>query len=106
MASAQPDLFDLPPTLPDGFAYRPDLITPDEEAALVANLADLPFKPFEFRGYLGKRRVAYFGWRYDFNVQTLGPAEPIPPFLLPLRQRAADLAGLRAGDLAHVLVTE
>jgi len=28
-------------------------------------LKGLPFKPFEFHGYLGKRRIVSFGWRSD-----------------------------------------
>ena len=51
------DLFDLPPPAPEGFAYRADLITPDEEADLIARLAGLPFEPFQFHGYEGRRRV-------------------------------------------------
>ena len=51
----------------EGFRYRPELITPKDEAALVARVRELPFKEFEFHGYLGKRRVVSFGWRYDFS---------------------------------------
>jgi len=50
------------PKLPEGFRYREDLITRDEEQALVAEFQHLPFKEFEFHGYLGKRRVVSFGW--------------------------------------------
>ena len=63
---AQLALFD-DPKLPEGFRYQADLITRDQEAALVRRFAELPFKPFEFQGFLGKRRVTSFGWRYDFN---------------------------------------
>ena len=33
-------------------------------------------------------------------------AAPIPPFLLPLRERAAAFAGLAPDDLVHALITE
>ena len=46
------------PNLPVGFRYRPELIGPDEEAALVARVRRLPFREFEFHGYTGKRRPA------------------------------------------------
>jgi len=91
---------------PTGFAYRPDALTPAEERAWVAKLEALPFKPFEFHGYLGKRRIVSFGWRYDYAGRTLRASEPMPDFLLPLRERAGDLAGLDAGALQQALVTE
>lgn len=57
-----------PNRLPDGFRYRQDLISTAEEATLVERVRELPFRKFEFHGYLGKRRVVYFGWQYDFTV--------------------------------------
>ena len=49
--------------LPEGFSCQPDFLAADEERALVAELERLPFKEFEFHGYLGQRRVVSFGWR-------------------------------------------
>ncbi len=92
--------------MPAGFRYAPDLIDAAEEARLVAAFADLPFKEFEFHGFLGKRRVVSFGHRYDFNGGGLKKAEPMPDFLLPLRERAATFAGLAPDRLAHALITE
>ncbi len=104
----QPGLFDSGPPLPEGFKYQTAVISPDEEEQLVRQVEALPFKDFEFQGFLGKRRVVSFGWRYDFNERELQKADDIPPFLLPLplRRRAADFAGLGPGDLQYVLVTE
>src|SRR5580698_3009165 len=95
----------LPP-MPDGFRYASDVIDAAEEARLVDAFAELPFKEFEFHGFLGKRRVVSFGLRYDFNGGGLKAAEPMPPFLLPVRERAAAFAGLAPDRLQHVLVTE
>ena len=92
--------------LPDGFAYAEEIVSPDQEGILIATIKDLPFREFEFRGFIGKRRTVSFGWRYDFNVQELQEAENIPAFLLPLRARVAELAGLSADRLQHALVTE
>ena len=92
--------------LPDGFRYRPGLLSPAEEDDLVRNLRELPFRNFEFHGHLGKRRVVFYGWRYDFNQGGLQEADPIPSFLLPLRDRAASFADMPAERLQHVLVTE
>jgi alkylated DNA repair dioxygenase AlkB len=94
------------PSMPPGFRYAPDVIGAAEEAQLVAAFADLPFKEFEFHGFLGKRRVVSFGHRYDFNTGVLKTGEPMPEFLLPLRQRAAAFAGLTPDRLQHALITE
>ncbi len=93
-------------TMPDGFQYQPDLITEEEESALVPGIAALPFKPFEFKGFLGNRRVVSFGWQYDYNDATLKRVDPIPPFLHFVRDRAGDFAGVPPSAIEHVLVTE
>ena len=92
--------------MPEGFRSAPDVIDAAEEAGLVAAFADLPFKEFEFHGFLGKRRVVSFGHRYDFNGGGLKQAAPIPHFLKSLRDRAAAFAGLEPDRLQHALVTE
>jgi alkylated DNA repair dioxygenase AlkB len=94
------------PSMPDGFRTAPDVIGSADEERLIAAFANLPFKEFEFHGFLGKRRVVSFGSRYDYKDSTLKDAEPIPPFLLPLRERAAAFAGLAPERLQHALVTE
>ena len=47
--------------MPDGFEHQPGLISEEEEKRLVAEASQLPFKPFEFRGYVGNRRVVGCG---------------------------------------------
>ena len=94
MASVQHALFHELPRLPEGFWYEEELLSPDEEEALTSTFERLPFREFDFRGFLGKRRTVSFGWRYDFNVRKLQPTETIPTFLLGLRQKAAEFAGL------------
>ena len=105
MASVQHALFHELPRLPEGFWYEEKLLSTEEERALLSTFERLPFREFEFRGFLGKRRTVSFGWRYDFNVRELQPTEPIPTFLIALRQKAAEFAGLEDG-LQHALVTE
>ena len=92
--------------LPEGFRYEPEVIGPEDEAALLASVRELPFRDFEFHGYTGKRRVVSFGWHYDFSAYHLRKADDIPDFLIALRVRAAAFAGMEPAALQHVLVTE
>jgi alkylated DNA repair dioxygenase AlkB len=105
-SSDQPSLFGSDPTVPEGFRYWPDFLTGEEERDLIRQFESLPFENFQFHGFTGNRRVVSFGWKYDFNERELRKAEDMPPFLLPLRERAAHLAGLGTSSLQHVLVTE
>ncbi|MBS0527143.1 MAG: alpha-ketoglutarate-dependent dioxygenase AlkB [Proteobacteria bacterium] len=89
-----------------GLAYWPDAFTLAEECLWLPGIETLPFKPFEFHGYLGKRRIVPFGWRYDYSRRALRPSPPIPAFLEPLRTRAAAIAGLDTALLQQALVTE
>ena len=91
---------------PEGFAYRGDFITVDEEAQLLEEIRRLPFQAFQFHGYVGKRRVVSFGWKYDFTRRKMEETLPVPDFLLPLRSRAALFAGLEPRGLEQILVTE
>jgi alkylated DNA repair dioxygenase AlkB len=93
-------------TPPAGFRYRRDLLAPEVETQLLGAFASLPFRNFEFHGYVGKRRVVSFGWRYDFSKQRAEEADPIPDFLLPVRDLAAQFAGTSSDQLVQALVTE
>jgi alkylated DNA repair protein (DNA oxidative demethylase) len=99
----QIDLFDTP--LIPGLRYRADLITPAEEQTLIDCIAAVPVSSFRFQGWEGKRQTASFGWHYDFEDASFAQTEPIPDYLLTLRDRVAGFAGLPAVDLVQVLVT-
>ena len=100
----QADLFDAHPAGPAGLIYRADFISAAAERALLERMTALPFRPFEFQGFLGKRETLSFGWSYRVDGSGLAPAEPIPEWLLPLRDRAADFAGLAPEALEHALL--
>ena len=103
---AQADLFAAPALLPEGFTYRPDVVSPDEEEALARELGALPFKPFDFHGYLANRQVVSFGYRYDYGSRAVVEAAPFPPFLDPLRRKVAAIFGRPAEAFRQVLINE
>ena len=93
-------------SLPEGFEYRPGLVTPEEQAELIERFQALDFKPFEFHGYFGNRRVVSFGWHYDFAASQVRRVGELPDFLMPFRDRAAAFAGIDPAAFEHALVTE
>lgn len=105
-AHRQTDLFAREPVLPEGFAYREGAISTEEERRLAQQFATLPFAPFEFHGFVGRRRVVSFGWHYDYAGRQIRPSARLPAFLRPLRERAAQVAGLVPESLQQILVTE
>ena len=98
----QADLFAEP--LVSGLEYRPDFISPEEEADLIERLDAMDLAPFRFHGWTGNRKTQSFGWRYDFDDASFRPTEPIPDWLQPLRDKAAALAGVAADEIAHALL--
>lgn len=92
--------------LPEGFLYRPDFLSGEEESALLRTFETLPFAAFEYLGYTAKRRVVVYGWDYDFSSRRTSTAAPIPEFLLPLRARTAALIGLAPEAFVEAVIHE
>lgn len=93
-------------TVVEGFQYRPDFITVEEEAALLEHIRTLEFHQMKMRGVVAKRRVLHYGVNYSFETFKATPGPPIPDFLLPLRARAAEFANVRDDQLEEALITE
>ena len=93
-------------TAPEGFRYQYGLVPAQYEKQLIAAFELLPFAPYEFRGYLARRRVVSFGSYYNAANSQINPAGPIPELLLPLRRLAATFAAIDEDALVHALVSE
>ena len=72
------DLFDDAAPLPDGLVYQREFLGVDDEAALLAHLATLPFEAARYKDYTARRRVVSYGSRYDFGDNALLDAPPVP----------------------------
>ena len=102
----QGELFALEQALPEGFEYRPDFITAEEEADLVAEIGQLPLREAQYKEFTAKRRIVSYGGTYDFSSNELLPAGPIPIFLHGLRERLAAWAAVPAQELTHAVIAE
>ncbi len=98
-------MFESPTAGPEGLRYMSGFIPPEVEQNLITRIRALPLQPFQFGQFEGKRRVASFGYRYDYSSRRLEQADPIPSWL------AGVIAGVEAFDgpsteIAQVLCTE
>jgi alkylated DNA repair dioxygenase AlkB len=73
---------------------------------LLGKIQTLPFAPFRFGAYEGKRRVVSFGVHYDFSSRRLTPADPMPDWLRSMAGKVELWAGLPPEAIEHALVTE
>jgi hypothetical protein len=79
--SEQLALFESPVSEPEGLRYVADFVSAETEQKLISGIRDLPLEPFQFGQFQGKRRVASFGFRYDYALRQLQKAEPVPAWL-------------------------
>ena len=104
--SEQLALFSDGAAAPRGLRYQPSFITAQSEHELIAQIRALPLAPFQFGAFEGKRRVASFGWRYDYNQHKLEQAEDLPAWIAPLIVKVQAFAGLPAASIRQVLFTQ
>jgi len=98
-------LFPQAETSPQGLGHVEAFVSPAIERELIGHVSALPLQPFQFGAFEGKRRVASFGFRYDYTSQRLQPADPIPAWLGPLIERVEEYGGTET-RISQVLCTE
>jgi alkylated DNA repair dioxygenase AlkB len=103
--SEQFALFESPAPQPEGLRYAADFVSLDTEQRLISGIRDLPLKPFQFGQFEGKRRVASFGFRYDYGLRQLQRSEPIPAWLDDIVAKV-ETFGSPATKIRQVLCTE
>ncbi len=92
--------------LPQGFVYEPDFLSEAEEAGLLGEIGRLEFQPFDFHGYIARRRIVEYGWEYDFGSRKTAVAAPMPEFMAPVHARSAEFAAVSPDELVEAVVTE
>jgi alkylated DNA repair dioxygenase AlkB len=102
----QLSLFTSPrPAQPEGLRYLAEFISPSVELELIERIASLPLQPFQFGQFEGKRRVASFGFRYNYELRRLQEADPIPDWLSPV-VKAVEAVGGSGTRITQALCTE
>jgi alkylated DNA repair dioxygenase AlkB len=95
----------LSPEPPEGLVYQPDLLTVDEEQAVLGEIEQLSFQEIVMKGVVARRTAVRYGLGYDYDRRVpTADAAPLPYWLVPVRDRAAKLAGVRSDELVQVLV--
>jgi DNA oxidative demethylase len=89
---------------PEGLVYRPELLSVEDENALLGQMERLRFDPIVLHGQAARRTGRHFGLDYDYEARTPMEGEPVPDWLLPARAQAAELAGHDPEDLVEILV--
>src|SRR6266849_299796 len=90
---------------PPGLRYYPEIITRSMELDLIERIRGLPLLPFQFGAFEGKRRVASFGFKYDYAERRLQEAEEMPEWLAPMIEKVEAYGG-PAAKIKQVLCTE
>jgi alkylated DNA repair dioxygenase AlkB len=90
---------------PEGLRYAAEFVSPAAEQELIARIAALPLQPFQFGQYEGKRRVASFGFKYDYGLRRLQEADAIPDWLAPVIEKVESFGGPLT-QIRQVLCTE
>jgi alkylated DNA repair dioxygenase AlkB len=106
LAMAQLALFPDPGAGPAGLRYEPGFVSEATETELISRIAELPLQPFQFGAFEGKRRVASFGYRYDYSLQRLAEADPIPAWLGPIARSVECFGDLPTESVRQILCTE
>jgi alkylated DNA repair dioxygenase AlkB len=98
-------LFPMETMGPAGLRYYPEIVTQSMELDLIERIRGLPLIPFRFGAYEGKRRVASFGFKYDYAERRLQEAGEVPEWLAPVIEKVEAYGGPTV-KIKQVLCTE
>lgn len=99
-------LFPIETFMPAGFRYFADFITEAEEIHLIREIEKVPLRTFIFQGYEAKRKIASFGYDWNFTSGRLTKGKTVPTGFMPLIEKVGHHLMIRAEDIAEVLLTE
>lgn len=89
----------------NGFTYYPAFLSADETASLTKEVSSLAFRQDTFRGVVMRRTIVCYGNEYSAKHRSARtPAPPIPPYLSPVRDRAASIASVDNAALTQAII--
>lgn len=95
----QEKLFDAPQQLTNGLVYRPNFITPEEEAVLLIMIEHAPLSHSTYTIHtLGEKRLT--------RKRAVWFPAPLPRWLTPLQLRVAKWLDVPKNRIAHALIQE
>lgn len=92
---SQARLFEVVPAGPEGFSYKPDFITQEEERTLLNEFKKVPLHTFKWDGYDSKRRVKSYTKESGY-----------PATIARILERVAKFARVKAEHFEHAMVSE
>jgi alkylated DNA repair dioxygenase AlkB len=99
-------LFSDEPVLPDGFVYYPNFITTGEETDICNAIMKIDLHPLIFQGYEAKRKVASFGYDWNFQTRVLTKGKEIPKQFEFLIKKVSEKISSPNIQFAELLLTE
>ncbi|SEO26928.1 Alkylated DNA repair dioxygenase AlkB [Niastella yeongjuensis] len=101
-----PTLFNELPILPEGFYYYPDFISQAEEQQLMEIIQQIELHAMVFHQYTAKRKVASFGYDYNFSTRKITKGISIPETFNWIIDRVSEQLMVSRDQIAELLVTE
>ena len=99
-------LFDVSPKVPDGFTYKSDFISEEEEHTVLDIISRVTLHTFHFQGFEAKRKVASFGYDWSFEKRILSKGQAIPAEFTFLIEKVAKHLHVTKEAIAELLILE
>jgi len=99
-------LFPLETNWPEGFQYIDNFIAIEEENALIESIRKNELHSFNFQGFEAKRKVASFGYDWNFDKRSLSKGKEIPDTFHSLIKKVSAFLSLPSKAFAELLLTE
>lgn len=91
---------------PKGLLYFPGFLSAAEYGSFLNEVEQLGFCDFVFQGFLAKRKVKHFGYKYEFYTPYVSAVDVFPDWLIELRLRAAQVCGISEQSIEQALVAQ
>ncbi|OQP45299.1 hypothetical protein A4H97_32780 [Niastella yeongjuensis] len=92
--------------MPEGFYYYPDFISQAEEQQLMEIIQQIELHAMVFHQYTAKRKVASFGYDYNFSTRKITKGISIPETFNWIIDRVSEQLMVSRDQIAELLVTE